>query len=51
MIVLNFLDDRLIEPARASCLILFGVPIYLVTERCYPIKLFELRMKLMREYL
>ena len=27
MIVLNFLDDRLIEPARASCLILFGVPI------------------------
>ena len=30
--------------------LLFGVPIYLSVEKCYPIKLFELRMKLMREY-
>lgn len=31
--------------------LLFGVPIYLSVEKCYPIKLFELRMKLMREYM
>lgn len=31
--------------------ILFGVPIFLMTERCYPIKVFEMRMRLMREYI
>lgn len=30
--------------------IMFGVPIYLMTERFYPIKIFEMRMKLMKEY-
>jgi hypothetical protein len=30
---------------------LIGVPTYLATESCYPIKLFETRLKLLREYL
>ena len=31
--------------------ILIGVPIFLLTERCYPVKVFEMRMRLMREYI